>query len=270
MGRPDWAPEDVDLHAASVARIYDYWLGGAHNFAADRQVARQITAVVPHFQFAARANRAFLFRAVRFMVVEAGIRQFLDLGSGIPTVGNVHEVAQQIAPDARVVYVDVDPVAVAHSQQILTANPGAVAIEHDVREPEEILADPQARSLLDFDQPVGLLMVAVLHYLQDADEPLRIVSRLRGHLSPGSYLAIAHGTEDEQPLEKTKEAQRLTQQTGTPLRLRTRSEIEPFFSGLELAEPGIVWAPLWRPDDHNELDEAPQESVNYVGVGRVP
>lgn len=269
MGRPDWAPEDVDLHTASVARIYDYWLGGAHNFAADREVARQITAVVPHFQFAARANRAFLFRAVRFMV-EAGIRQFLDLGSGIPTVGNVHEVAQQIAPDSTVVYVDVDPVAVAHSRQILTTNARAAAIEQDVRHPEQILADPQTRSLLDFDRPVGLLMVAVLHYLPDADRPRQVVSALRDRLCPGSYIAIAHGTEDEQPLEKTTEAQRLTRQTDTPLRLRTRREIEPFFSGLELAEPGIVWAPLWRPDEHNEIDEQPQESVNYVGVGRVP
>jgi SAM-dependent methyltransferase len=267
MSRPDWAPEGIELSTPSVARIYDHWLGGGHNFAADREMSQKILSVVPHFRFAAQANRAFLFRAVRFLV-DAGIRQFLDLGSGIPTVGNVHEVAQKVAPESRVVYVDIDPVAAAHSQQLLAGNDRATAIERDVRDPQAILDDPQTRALLDLDQPVGLLMVAVLHYLPDADDPYAIVSRYRRALCPGSYVAIAHGTEDEQPAG-TEEAQRLTRQTRTPLRLRGRAEIEPFFDGLELVEPGLVWAPLWRPDDPADLDEHPQRSVNYVGLARV-
>jgi hypothetical protein len=267
MERPDWAPDGIDLSKPSVARIYDYWLGGAHNFAVDREVSRQILGVVPHFRLAAQANRAFVHRAVRFMM-DAGIRQFLDLGSGIPTVGNVHEIAQRAAPEARVVYVDIDPVAVAHSQQILAGNDRAVAIQHDVRRPEAILADPQARALLDFDQPVGLLLVAILHYVADQDDPYAVVARLRDALCPGSYMAIAHGTEDEQEPEETAEAQRLTRQTTTPMRLRSRAEIEPFFSGLKLVEPGLVWAPQWRPEFPDSV-EAPHRSVNYVGVGRV-
>jgi SAM-dependent methyltransferase len=266
MDRPDWAPAGIDLSTPSVARIYDYWLGGAHNFAVDREMSQNILSVVPHFRFAARANREFLFRAVRFMV-DAGIRQFLDLGSGIPTVGNVHEIAQKVAPESRVMYVDIDPVAVAHSQQILTGNELVAAIQQDVRNPEDILTDPRLRSLLDFDEPIGLLMVAVLHYVADEDDPYGIVARLRESLRPGSYIAIAHGTEDEQPAE-TEEAQRLTRRTRTPLRLRSRAEIVPFFDGLELAEPGVVWAPLWRPDEPAAGDP-PQRSVNYVGVGRV-
>lgn len=267
MDRPEWAPEGIDLSTPSVARIYDYWLGGAHNFAVDRAMSEKILSVVPHFRGAARANREFLFRAVRFMV-DAGIRQFLDLGSGIPTVGNVHEIAQKIAPESRVMYVDIDPVAVAHSEQILTGNELAAAIQQDVRNPEAILDDQRTRSLLDFDLPIGLLMVAVLHYVPDADDPYAIVSRLRQALPPGSYLAMAHGTEDEQPAE-TEEAQRLTKQTRTPLRLRSRAEIVPLFAGLELVDPGVVWAPLWRPDEP-PADDHPERSVNYVGVGQVP
>jgi SAM-dependent methyltransferase len=267
MDRPDWAPAGIDLSTPSVARIYDYWLGGAHNFAVDREMSQKILSVVPHFRFAARANREFLFRAVRFMV-DAGIRQFLDLGSGIPTVGNVHEIAQKLAPETRVMYVDIDPVAVAHSQQILAGNELADAIQQDVRNPEDILDDSRTRAMLDFDQPIGVLMVAVLHYVADADDPYAIVSQLREALRPGSYLAIAHGTADEQP-EETGEAQRLTRQTRTPLRLRSRAEIVPLFKGLALVEPGVVWAPLWRQDDPAAIDAHPQRSVNYVGVGRV-
>src|SRR5256885_7961686 len=155
MGQPDWAPEGIDLSRPSVARAYDYTLGGAHNFAVDRDFARHLLAAVPDMRITARANRAFLHRAVRFLV-EAGVRQFLDIGSGIPTVGNVHEIAQAAAPDARVAYVDIDPVAVAHSRQILAGNPGATPVPADLRRPDDNLGHPEGRALLDFDQPLAL------------------------------------------------------------------------------------------------------------------
>src|SRR5215468_4276674 len=168
-GRPDWA-EGVDLSMPSVARAYDYALGGAHNFAVDREFLRAFEAVVPQTRAAARANRAFLHRAVRFMVGE-GIRQFLDVGSGIPTVGNVHEVAQGLDPDAKVVYVDIEPVAVAHSRQILAGNGRATAIQEDLRHPKAILDHPDTRALLDFSQPMGLILAAILHAIPDEDDP---------------------------------------------------------------------------------------------------
>jgi SAM-dependent methyltransferase len=267
MQRPEWAPESVDLSKPSIARAYDYWLGGAHNFAVDREFSQRLFQAVPDTRLMARANRSFLHRAVRFMI-EAGVRQFLDVGSGIPTVGNVHEIAQRLAPESRVVYVDIDPVAVAHSQLILADNDLATAIQMDARRPAEILDHPQTRELLDFDQPVGLLLVAVLHYVPDEDDPHAIVARLRRDLSPGSYVAIAHPTADSRPAD-ARTAVRMTGQTATPARPRPRAEVERLFDGLELVEPGLVWAPLWRPEPDDEVSE-PERSVNYVGVGRVP
>lgn len=268
MERPDWAPEDVDLSKPSIARAYDYWLGGEHNFAVDREFSHQLFEAIPDTRLMARANRAFLHRAVRFMI-DAGIRQFLDLGSGIPTVGNVHEIAQRLAPDARAVYVDIDPVAVAHSELILAGNDRAAAIREDVRRPEAVLAHPQTRALLDFDQPVGLLLAAVLHYVPDGDDPHALVARLRQALCPGSYIAISHPTADSRPAD-AQEAVRMTRQTATTARPRSRAEVEQLFTGLELVEPGLVWAPLWRPElpDDDGVAE-PERSVNYVGVGRV-
>ena len=201
-------------------------------------------------------------------MVQAGIRQFLDLGSGIPTVGNVHEIAQRLAPDSRVVYVDIDPVAVAHSQLILEGNAHTAAIRQDVRHPEAILAHEQTRALLHPDQPVGLLLVAVLHYVPDQDDPYGIVTRLRHALPPGSYVAIAHPTADSRPTH-ARAAVRMTQQTATTAWPRPRAEVQRLFTGLELVEPGLVWAPQWRPDPDDEFPE-PERSVNYVGVGRAP
>lgn len=264
--RPVWAPEDVDLTRPSIARAYDYWLGGAHNFAVDREFSRKLFEAVPDTRLMARANRAFLHRAVRFMT-DAGVRQFLDIGSGIPTVGNVHEIAQQAAPQARVVYVDVDPVAVAHSQQLLDGNHQAAAIQQDARRPEAILDHPQTRALLDLDQPVGLLLVAVLHYLPDQDDPYRLVARLRQALHPGSYLAISHPTADGRPAQ-AQQVVAMTRQTATPATARTRAQVERFFHGLELVEPGLVWAPQWRPDSPDEVEQ-PERSSNYAGVGLV-
>ncbi len=169
-GDLEWVPAGVDTKRANPARVYDYWLGGTHNFLADQDLGRSLAAVEPNVRVIARANRAFIGRAVRFLAA-AGIRQFLDIGSGIPTQGNVHEVAQQASPAARVVYADIDPVAIAHSKAILAANPNAAVIDGDVRDPGQVLGHPVTRRLIDFSQPVGLLLVAVLHFISDQDDP---------------------------------------------------------------------------------------------------
>ena len=180
---PGWVPPGIDTSKANIARVYDYWLGGSHNFRADQDAARTLIAVEPNTRAIIRANRAFLGRAVRFLAGEAGIRQFLDIGSGIPTEQNVHQVAQDAAPGSRVVYVDNDEVAVAHSRLLLEENPDATVIQADLREPAKILADPETQLLIDFTQPVALLLVAVLHFVPDAAGPARILATLR----PGAY-----------------------------------------------------------------------------------
>jgi SAM-dependent methyltransferase len=266
MDRPDWAPEGIDIATPSIARSYDYLLSGSHNFAVDREYTRKIMAVLPDARLVARANRAFMHRAVRFMLA-AGIRQFLDIGSGIPTVGNTHEIAQQVAPDTHVVYVDIDPVAVAHSRQILAGNDRATIIHEDLRRPEEIINHPDAIRLLDFGQPIGLLLVAILHAIPDENRPADLVASLRETLRPGSYVAIAHASDDSQP-DEVGEVARLTKQTTTPVTMRSRPQIEGFFAGFDLVEPGVVWAPLWRPESPDEVDDQPERSSNFVGVGR--
>jgi SAM-dependent methyltransferase len=267
MERPDWAPEGIDLSKPSVARAYDYWLGGSHNFAIDREFARQAIAAVPDLRLVAQANRAFLHRAVRFMA-DQGLRQFLDIGSGIPTVGNVHEIAQKAAPGSRVIYVDIDPVAVAHSEQILSGNDRAAVFEGDLRHPAAILSHPVTQGLLDFDKPVGLLLCSVLHAVPDADDPYGVVGQLTKALAPGSYVAISHGTEDSRPSEMGEGA-RLSGRTTTPVTLRTRSAVERFFTGLDVVEPGLVWSPLWRPEDPDDVDDHPERMAFYVAVGKV-
>ena len=261
MERPDWAPADLDLTRPNAARVYDYMLGGAHNFAVDREAANRALAVMPDAAIQAQANRAFMHRAVRYLT-DAGIGQFLDIGSGIPTVGNVHE----IAPQARVAYVDIEPVAVEHSQLILAGHRNTTAVQADARQPRAILAHPQVRALLDFDQPVALLIIAMLHYLNDADQPHRIVAEFRDRLCPGSYLVIAHIT-DEGRREPWATLLEMSQRTASPVTPRSRAQITGFFDGFELVDPGVVWAPQWRPD-HSEPIEQPELSNNYVGLGR--
>jgi SAM-dependent methyltransferase len=264
--QPDWAPDGIDLSVPSVARAYDYALGGAHSFAVDREFFRAIEAVLPEARLMFRANRAFMHRAVRFMI-EAGIRQFLDIGSGIPTVGNVHEIAQRFAAESRVVYVDIDPVAVAHSRLILAGNDGAAAIQEDLRHPDAILDHPYTRQLLDFDQPVGLILAAILHAIPDEDDPYGVTARLRDVLPAGSYVAISHATADSRP-EEARAAERVTKQTNTPGTIRPRAEVLRFFTGLDLVEPGLVWTPQWRPDRPADVGEHPERLVTYAGVGR--
>jgi len=262
-GEPGWVPPGVDTQRANVARVYDYLLGGSHNFLADQDVGRMITAVEPNARAIGRANREFLGRAVQFLAA-AGIRQFLDIGSGIPTQGNVHEVAD---PAARVVYVDVDPVAIAHSKAILAENANADIVNADLRDPEKILGHQITRRLIDFSQPTGLLLVAVLHFINDGEDPWRIVATLRDALAPGSYLVLSHGTDEGKPTAAHAAEEVYSRSVAQVLRMRPRADIMRFFDGFEIVDPGLVPIPLWRP-------EAPADPTKYwgglVGVGRKP
>jgi SAM-dependent methyltransferase len=267
-GEPDWVPPEVDTARANVARVYDYWLGGSHNFLTDQDLGRAIAAVEPNTKAMARANRAFLGRAVRFLA-DAGIRQFLDIGSGIPTEGNVHEVAQLAAPGARVVYADIDPVAVAHSNALLAGNQNAAIIEADLREPEKILTHQTVRRLIDLGQPTGLLLVSVLHFIADADDPWRIVATLRDALAPGSYLVLCHGTDDGKPAVAHAAEKVYNRSVTTDLHIRPRPEILRFFQGFDLIDPGLVPIPQWRPSSPAGIPADPGRFWGgLVGVGR--
>ncbi|HEX6500303.1 MAG TPA: SAM-dependent methyltransferase [Micromonosporaceae bacterium] len=263
-----------DQKPATAARIYDYVLGGIHNFPADREAARKVVEQFPDIPVGARANRAFLRRAVRFLT-GVGIRQFLDIGSGIPTQGNVHEIAQRQAPHARLVYVDIDPVAVAESQDILAGNDGATAIRGDMRVPASVLGHPRVRKLLDLSQPTALLLGAVLHFVPDDRQARDIVVRFTAALASGSYLVASHAAVET--FEHSDDNLRAMQdvyktETTTPSRLRSRAETEGLFDGLELVDPGVVWLPQWRPDEDERdplLDE-PHGSCAWAGVGRKP
>ena len=247
--RPDWVPDEVDWHKPSPARVYDVHLGGAHNFAVDRAVAREVAAVMPELPMLLRANRSFLRRAVQHLVRQ-GITQFLDLGSGIPTVGNVHDAAQGIDPACRVVYVDVDPIAVAHSRRLLAGNRNAVAIGGDLCDSATILA--QLGDVLDFSEPIAVLMVAVLHFVADEARPDRIVREYMNSTVPGSYLVLSHGTRPDVTDDSVEAATELYSQAVEQFHLRTAAEITRLFGDLELVEPGVVPVALWRPDDEAE------------------
>ncbi|MEP7024265.1 MAG: SAM-dependent methyltransferase [Actinomycetota bacterium] len=268
-GEPSWVPPGVDTERANIARVYDYLLGGSHNFLADQDVGRMITAVEPNARAIGQANRAFLGRAVRFLA-DAGIRQFLDIGSGIPTQGNVHEVAEQAAPGARVVYVDIDPVAIAHSKAILAANENATVIDADLRDPEKILHHPRIGQLIDFSQPLGLLLVAVLHFITDEDDPRQIVATLRDALVPGSYLVVCHGTDEGKPAVAQAAEKVYDRGVSAQLRMRSRAEILSFFDGFELVDPGLVSIPQWRPDPSAPPLDPTKFWGGLAGVARKP
>jgi O-methyltransferase involved in polyketide biosynthesis len=270
MGKRKDNLNEPDLVRPSAARIYDFLLGGFHNFEVDRAAARRITEALPDMPRFMRANRAFLRRVVRFLT-DQGIDQFLDLGSGIPTVGNVHEVAQQVNPSARVVYVDNESVAVTHSRAILQDNPKATVIQADMRQPEVILGHPETQRLLDFNKPTAVLFLSVLLFVTDDEEAYRIVRSVRDALVPGSYIAISHPTDDETPWEQGEQAKKLYAAIGTPVNVRSYNLVERFFEGLELVEPGLVQIPLWRPEGSDDLFlKDPKLSAYYAGVGRKP
>jgi hypothetical protein len=262
---PTWAPAGIDVSRPSAARVYDYILGGAHNFEVDRALGDELIRTSPDVATTMRANRVFLRRAVRFLA-ESGVRQFLDIGSGVPTVGNVHEIAQDAAPESTVVYVDVDPVAVGHSEAILAGNDRAGVICADMREPEQIMAEARQLGLIDVDRPLALLLAGVVHFVPDADDPAGLVRRLVEPLVPGSYLLLSHTTFDGQPPEVIQ-AQRLAARTATELFPRPHARILEYFDGLRLVDPGLVFIPLWRPDP-GERVEHPERISAYAGVGR--
>jgi hypothetical protein len=247
--------------------MYDALLGGSHNFGADRQAAAAAIELVPDLPKVAISNRAFLRRAVRFLV-DAGIRQFLDLGAGIPTVGNTHEVAQQAHPGCRVAYVDIDPVAVAHATAILKDDPDAISIQGDLRNPERLLADPRLRGFIDLRRPVGVLLVAVLHLLTDADQPARVVTTLRDAVVPGSYFAISHLTSARRPGDASRLGQLSARRTPSPITFRSQEEITAFFTGLTVVDPGVVELPSWRPESAADVLEEPGGSLGLAGIGR--
>jgi hypothetical protein len=261
------APVGVDTSIPNVARMYDYALGGKDNFAADRAAADQLFAAVPEVGRGPMVlNRRFLGRAVRFLAAEAGIRQFLDIGAGLPTQGNVHEIAQASVPEAKVVYVDYDPVVITHGRALLATSEAVTVVSGDLRKPGEILDNPDVRASIDFDQPVAVLLFAIMHFITDAEDPVAIVSRLRDELVPGSYLALSHVTaESHAPaIQKGREVYRGATAVVTP---RSRADILRLFDGFDLVEPGLVWLPQWRADP-SDVVEHPELSLALAGVGR--
>lgn len=247
--------------------MYDVMLGGEHNFAIDREAVAAFTAIDPQVRTLARANRDFLGRAVRFLV-GAGVRQFIDLGSGIPTQGNVHEVAQAASPGARVVYVDNDPVAVAHSTSLLAGNPDADVVDADIRRPADVLSSPRVRKLIDFEQPVAVLMITILHFVTPAENPAGIVAAFRDALPDGSWLALSHATNQDRPDTAAAVGQLYRSRATSPVTARSHDEILGLFDGFDLVAPGLTYVPLWRPDPEDEIPENPSEYWVYAGVGR--
>lgn len=266
---PDWVPPEVDTKRANVARVYDYLLGGDHNFLADQDVARTLLAVEPAVRLGVRANREFLGRVIRLLAA-SGIRQFLDLGSGIPTQGNVHEIAEREAPGAHVVYVDSDPVATAHSRLMLHGNPSADVIEADLRLPDDILAHETTRRLIDFTQPVGLIFAFVLHFIPDSDDPAGIVAKFTTPMAPGSYVVISHGTNEGNPTIAKAISTVYNRNVTTSGYFRSRAEVGALMGDLELLDPGVVTLPNWRPDPPGPPEDAEQFWGVLAAVARKP
>ena len=255
-----------DVSVPNAARVYDFFLNGKDNFAADRELAQMILAVLPDTAYVCWENRQFLQRSVRFLAGEAGIRQFLDVGTGLPTMGNVHEVAQETAPDSRVAYVDYDPVVLSHARALLANDRDVTAVEGDLRAPEAILADAGVRQLIDFSQPVAVLLVAVLHFVTDADRPYDAVRTLVDALPPGSYLVLTHSTPDDVPDDVTEAMKNVYSNSSAQVAPRSFDDVAKFFDGMELIDPGLVNVRLWRPDSPLRPSRAPGRSLIYGGV----
>jgi SAM-dependent methyltransferase len=265
----EWVTEHTPQDRPNSARIYDYLLGGYHNFETDRLAAEKYIAALPDARLGAQAGRAFLRRVVHFCL-DQGVDQFLDLGSGIPTVGNVHEIAQQANPAARVVYVDIDPIAVAHSLAILRDNPNAAAIQADIAQPEQVLNHAEVKRLLDFRRPAAVLLLSVLHFVTDDDQAYRAVRVFRDALTGGGYVAIVHFTFDDAPLDMIERFKKVMVKPNVS-KARTYAETARFFDGLELVAPGLVHVPLWRPEGPDDVFlTQPERVVGWAGVGRRP
>jgi S-adenosyl methyltransferase len=265
---PGWAPASINTNVAHPARMYDYYLGGKDNYQVDRDAAEEVLAVLPEAREMARANRAFLGRAVRYLA-HLGIKQFLDIGTGIPGPDNTNDVAHSVEPEARVVYVDNDPIVLIHASALLARHDPkhTTVVQADLRDPDSILQHPQVLEVLDFTEPVAVLLVAVLHFIRPGEDPHRLVARLREALPPGSYLVVTHGTGDFEP-DRANTAVQGYRQATAPFVLRSHGEVARFFDGLAMVEPGLVQIPWWRPD--GELPEESEMIWIYGGIGRKP
>jgi SAM-dependent methyltransferase len=260
----------IDTSRAHTARVYDYLIGGKNNFAADREAAKNVVAANPATPIGMRQNRAFLGRTVGYLAAEARVRQFLDIGTGLPTTNNVHEAAQLVAPSSRVVYVDNDPLVLAHARALLTSAPeGRTAyIDADLREPEQILSDPVVHEVLDFSQPIALMLVAILHFILDEEHPAEIVATLVDALPPGSYVVASHFTTEHTPAAVT--GTRAYRSAGLPIQARDSDDFARLvFSGLDLVPPGVVLVSEWRPTGTGPRP-SPSEVACYGGVARKP
>jgi hypothetical protein len=269
VAAPTQAQHRIDTTTAHPARRYNYWLGGKSHFAADRESGDAIAAAFPTARVSALENRAFMRRAVTFLTREVGIRQFLDIGTGIPAPNNTHEVAQAIAPETHVAYVDNDPIVLSHARALLKSTPdGATSyIEADLRDYQKILLHPDVARIIDPSRPVALMLVAILHFLRDEENPYAIVSSLIEALPAGSFLVVSHGTADHAPAQlRAKVIDGIKHGAIYP---RTRDEVERFFNGLDLVEPGVVSVADWRPDDESQPRLTPAETATYGAVGRV-
>ena len=258
---------DIDFRTPNMARMYDFALGGKDNFAADREAVQNLFRLAPENAYVPKANRQFLRTAVRF-AAEQGIRQFIDLGAGLPSQGSAHEAARLVEPDARVVYVDSDPVVLAHARALLAGNDSGLAIiAEDIRDTGRILDHPDTKRLIDFSEPVAVLFVAVLHGIPDADDPSGIVAEFVRRMAPGSYLIVSHLTREGHPAEIVQAKEEVWAKSSTPMAYRSRTEIMRFFHGLELVEPGLTTVTRWREDSPDaQLDAA--GTWTLAGVGR--
>jgi S-adenosyl methyltransferase len=266
---PERPPSKIDATVAHNARVWDYWLGGKDNFAVDRQMGDQVRQMVPVIGEVARADRQFLIRAVRFLAGAAGIRQFLDIGTGLPTANNTHQVAQAVAPESRIVYVDNDPLVLVHARALLTSSPEGVTdyLDADVHDPDTIL--DEARKTLDFTRPVAVMMLGVLNFVMDTDEARSIVRRVMDAVPAGSYLALTHPTPELGGEQVPTAMAFWNQHAKPPIRARSGAEIAQFFEGLEVLEPGLVSCSLWR-SEASETGGAPAQVPQYGAVARKP
>ena len=263
-------PQEIDTSRPHPARMYDYYLGGKNHFAADRETAEKILTSLPGARIGSRENRAFLGRAVRYLATEAGIRQFLDIGTGLPTTNNVHEVAQAAAPSSRVVYVDNDPMVLSHARALLTSSPAGRTdyIQADLREPSAILDNPVSRDVLDFSRPIALVLAAILHFMPDESKPAYSVATLLDALPSGSYLVASHATGEHNDATAVSAGIRTYQEAEVPLQLRDSGEFARLvFGDLELVPPGVVLVSEWRPD-YTGPRPTPSEVSMYGGVAR--
>lgn len=269
MGDHETVLAEFDPSRPHIARVYDHLLGGKDNFAADRTLGDQIIASLPAVQLGVRAQRAALGRVVRYLVEEAGIRQLIDIGSGLPTAENVHEIAQRLSPASRVVYVDNDPVVLAHASALLAGNTATIVVEGDLLQPAAILGHPEVRKHLDFAQPIGLLLCGIVHYILDEEHPVELMEALYAGLPSGSYVFIHHLIDSGDP--EIADVQEAMQKGLGRGQFRTKPEIRRLFDGLDLVEPGLVLVPDWRPDPGDpSAQDYPVLRMACVGVARKP